>query len=382
MGITMGNQRNDVIVETTAQVDALTGLSVYVAGEYLPAEDSERQPAARCTAIEPVYVPTVDDVLRSFAAWMRLDIGDGKGPSPETARSYLSDVRQHLVWAADEGLTPATVTHEDLKEYRRLLCQPGAPAELEPGNPKAQERYALTTVGRKIASVRRFYAMAQAHGARGDNPAMGLRAPRDESDDDQLLDKRLLSYDEGVTVLKLPNTNTPIGIRNRAMLVTMAIHGCRVIEVARLDMEDVDMTAGKFSVLGKRNKRRVQTLIDESRVIFEQWLAVRNLMVVDDPAFFITMRDYECDSHGRRLSVRSIREMVDRYFRLAGIDRPGVSCHSLRHWFATWSYAFGAPLRDVSKGLGHKSVTTTERYAHYIESMRNNPAQFLKGALG
>jgi len=370
------------VLDADLRTDLAGGLQVYVAGEYVPAEDTDRQPAVLCTAVEAVHVPTVDEILGRFVAWMRLDIGDGKGPSPETVRSYMGDVRQHLLWVYEEGVTPATVTHEDLKEYRKLLCEAGAPEVLEPDSVNPPDRYALTTVGRKIASIRRFYGMAQAHGARPDNPAMGLKAPRDESDDDQLLDKRMLSYEEGLAVLKLPDVNKPAGIRNRAMLVMMAIHGCRVIEVSRLDLADVDMQAGKFVVLGKRSKRRVLTMIDESKIIFEKWLAVRNLMRVEDTAFFVTMREHDGSDHGRRMATRSIRGMVDRYFGLAGIDRDGVSCHSLRHWMATWSFAMGAPLRDVSKTLGHKSVTTTERYAHYIESMRNNPAQFLKGALG
>lgn len=331
-------------------------LTVYVSGENLP-EGAER-------ALVPVREPTIEDVLEAFRGWMRLDVADGN-PSPETVRSYFSDVKQHLVWLAGLGVRPAEAGTEELKRYRAWLV----------------ERYAVSTVGRKLASVRRFYEMAHARGAMGHNPAVGLRSPRDRTERDERV--KFLTLETVQRVLRAPNARKPKGIRDRAMLVLMALHGLRVVEVSRLDLEDLDLEAGEageLRVLGKGDKWRTILLTEETREVLRMWLAARALMRPETPAVFLTMHWSQGKEAGR-IGTRGIRQVVDGYLRAVGAKRKGVSCHSLRHSYATLALAAGGSLLAISGSLGHSSVTTTQVYAKIVDKARHNPAKLLVGLL-
>jgi len=320
-------------------------------------------------ALVPVREPTIDDVLEAFRGWMRLDVADGN-PSPETVRSYFSDVKQHLEWLRRVGAWGCEgvgegVDEGELKEYRAWLV----------------ERYAVSTVGRKLASVRRFYEMAQARGMIGGNPAKGLRSPRDKTERHERV--KYLPLETVRRVLKAPNVRRPKGIRDRAVLMLMALHGLRVIEVARLDLEDLDLEvgeAGSLEVLGKGDKRRTILLTEETREVLRMWLAARALMRPGTPAVFLTMHWSNGGEPGR-IGTRGIRQMVDGYLRAVGAKKAGVSCHALRHSYATLALAAGGSLLAISGSLGHASVTTTQVYAKIVDKARYNPAKLLVGLL-
>jgi site-specific recombinase XerD len=323
------------------------------------------------TEIELVQELSVEEILKVFVTWMRLDVADGHA-SPETLRSYLCDVRQHLEWLRDEGLSPATATDDDLKAYRAWLVE---------------SEYAVSTVGRKLVGVRRFYEMAHARGKLGQNPAARLKSPVDKTDRSERV--KYLTWEAVKRLLNLPTRmhraeRAPKGLRDRAMMTLMAVHGCRVCEVARLSLADFDPDAHDFGTLrlfGKGSKYRTVILTEESRSILDVWLKARNLMRVEDDALFVTLhwgvREGEEPNH--RISTRSIRATVDGYLETAGLKRTGISCHALRHSYATLSLAMGAPLLAISKSMGHASVTTTQVYAEIIDQVKNNPARLLGG---
>lgn len=345
------------------------GVQFYVSGEHLPGQDQER---ALTVVTEPVGLHqmtdedrrrVMEDVVRLFEQWAKLDVADGRA-SPETVRAYVGDVRQHLTWLIVEQQTlPGDVSVDGLKGWRTLLVG----------------RYALSTAGRKFTSVRRFYSMAMDRGMIGANPAAGLKSPKDETDQDEKI--KYLTMATVQRVLSLPNLNTARGQRDRAIMVLMAMHGLRVIEVHRLSLEDVDFEAGEagmLQVLGKRNKRRKVLLVEETREVLRIWLAARGLTRANDSALFVSLSN---NREPGRMHRRSIRAMIDKYLVMAGAKRPGVSCHSLRHTFATLSLAAGASLLAISGALGHRSTTTTEVYARIVDKAKHNPAKFLLGLL-
>lgn len=365
-----------------ASCEVLPAVTWYVDGEQdHPARRGPvamEQPGHYLVPVRPV---TIDDVLAQFQAWMRLDVGDGAA-SPQTLRAYLTDVRQHLQWVAATGLTPAQVTEDDMREFRAFLLEDGAPSRLEHDNPQAPERYAVSTVGRKLASVRRFYDMAHARGMLPENPAAGLKAPKDKTERSERV--KYLTLVALQRVLQLPNLRTEKGIRDRCILALMAMHGLRVAEVAALDLECYEPEGGEtgtLRVVGKGNKQRTVHLVLESREEIRRWLAVRNLMVSDESALFLSMH-WSGEAQAGRMSTRGIRNMVDGYLEKAGAKREGVSCHSLRHSYATHSLAAGAKLPAISKSMGHAGIQTTMVYADIVDKARENPAKYLTGLLG
>lgn len=312
-----------------------------------------------------VSVPQVQDLQRAFAEFLRLDVAQGDA-SPETVRTYRGQLRAFLDWCAAEGVHPALATDGDLKVYRAALISAG---------------YARATIENKLNVVRRFYAMARARGYRPDNPAEGIRAPSDHTDRAERV--KWLPLAAIHQILEAPDTSTLKGKRDRAILTLMAIHGLRVIEVARLQVEDLDLEAremGTLAILGKGNKRRTVILVEESAAALDDWLKVRQQVAIEgEGAFFVSLQ--RNDGRGTAMSRYGIRQMVDGYLKTLGLKREGVSCHALRHSFATLSRAAGARLDALARALGHSSVTTTQIYADIVDAVAENPARFLVGAL-
>jgi Site-specific recombinase XerD len=223
--------------------------------------------------------------------------------------------------------------------------------------------------------------MARARGAMGHDPAVGLNAPPDKTERHEKV--KYLGFDTVRRLLAQPNPNDAKGIRDRAVMALMAVHGLRVVEVHRLDVGDVDLEAGEagtLHVFGKGDKHRTILLTDETRLLIERWLAARKLMRHDGAALFLSMH-WSNGAETGRISTRGLREMVDGYLVEIGAKKEGVSCHSLRHSYATLSLAAGAPLLAISGSLGHASVTTTQVYAKIVDKAKNNPAKLLGGLL-
>jgi site-specific recombinase XerD len=340
---------------------------VVSAGAEAPARsfDSGLRPSAQDdneqVALELVRLD-IEGILELFDGWMRLDVGDGRA-SPLTLIAYRSDVRQHLEWLVGQGQSPATVTTFTLKAYRAHLV----------------EQYQVSTVGRKLASIRRFYQMAQAHGMLPANASYGLKSPVDKTERSERI-KYLTLMSLKALVAATETASTPAAqIRDKAIVALMAIHGLRVCEVSRLDLTDVDLEAGEagtLAALGKGDKRRSVLLTDDTRPALEKWLAVRRLMHAESPALFLAL-----SGPAERISTRGLRAMVDHYLTKIGAKKAGVSCHALRHTYATQSLAAGASLLAISGSMGHSSVTTTQVYAQIVDKARNNPAKFLVGLL-
>lgn len=310
--------------------------------------------------------PSDGDLLAAFGEFMRLDVAEGDA-SPETIRTYYTNVKAFVAWCSRRGVPPAQISDGDLKEYR---------AELAP-------HYTRDSVATKLASVRRLYAMLHARGYRADNPALGLRAKRDATERAERIGNKFLTLPEAARVLALPDVTTPQGKRDRAILSFFIHNGARVSEVAGLNVDDLDLARGEVTIRrGKGAKTRA--LLIEPNVIADlrEWLAVRSASAHSDDAGLFVALNHDPRERGKRITARAIRLLVDRYFRAAGCKRKGVSCHSLRHTFATLAIANGAKVLAVSKQLGHADLKTTQVYADIINKRADNPARFIAELLG
>lgn len=298
----------------------------------------------------------------SFAEFLRLDVAQGDA-SHQTIRTYLGQVRQFLSWCASQGIHPALATEEDLKQYRAWLI----------------EQYARATVATKLAAVRRFYEMARAWGYRPDNPAEGIRPPRERT---SRADRtKFLPLDGLRRLLDAPGQGGARAVRDRAILALMGVHGLRVSEITVLNVEDVDLEAGTLTVRGKGSKTRTLYLVDFSRRRLEAWLEIRpGLAAAGENALFVAL-DRSRRFWGRRMTSRAIEAQTDQYLEREGLKRAGISCHSLRHSAAVWARAFGASIDSIADALGHASVDTTRIYAQIVRRMEENPARFLEAAL-
>ena len=176
--------------------------------------------------------PTTTDIMEDFAKFLRLHTADGDA-SPATIRSYYSNASQFATWCSEHGINPATATEGDVITYRKVLVA----------------QYAMGTVSVKLAAIRRLYEAAVWRGLRQDNPAAGLKAPKDKTERAERI--KFLPLDGLRRLLDAPKGSNPAVYRDRAILTLMGRHGLRVSEVAGLTVDSVDLDGGLIQVLGK-----------------------------------------------------------------------------------------------------------------------------------
>lgn len=213
-----------------------------------------------------------------------------------------------------------------------------------------------TTISRKLSAIRSFYRYLIKRGIAADNPADQVLTPKQE--------KHIPTYltvDDMFRLLDSLLDDSLLGLRNRALFETLYSCGIRVSELAGLNVFDVDVNTASIRVLGKGNRERVvpvgQKALDAIRA-YRAKLAGRGEgggLNRNGPLFL--------NKNRTRLSTRSIARILDKLVRECGLTVP-ISPHALRHSFATHLLDAGADLRAVQELLGHKSLSTTQKYTH------------------
>lgn len=276
--------------------------------------------------------------------------------SEHTVRAYAGDVRACLTWCAGEGSASlADIDLPALRAWLGTLASGGA---------------ARSTLSRRSAAVRTFFAWARRTGRVGTDPALRLASPRRQR---TLPD--VLTTDGATAVLDVAavaaDDEDPMHLRNRAVLELLYATGIRVGELTGLDVDDVDRHRRVVRVLGKGRKERMVPFGQPAEVALEQWLERGRPLVVkadSGPALFLGRR-------GRRVDPRQVREVV--HSLLAHVpDAPDLGPHGLRHSAATHLLEGGADLRMVQELLGHSSLATTQIYTHVsLDRLRDSYRQ-------
>lgn len=217
--------------------------------------------------------------------------------------------------------------------------------------------HATTSVARKIAAVRTWMKWLEKRGVLQDNPSAELKSPKARK-----TLPTFLSVDAAEQVMSAPESNSPEGRRDRAVLELLYGSGLRVSELSGLDRLSVNLEDEIVRVIGKGNKERQVPIGSHSKAALEAYLAVRPTFVhpktgkSDERALFLSTR-------GNRLNVRAIELVVKKYGAL-GAGRGDLFPHALRHTCATHMLDGGADLRAIQEFLGHSSLSTTQKYTH------------------
>ena len=266
-----------------------------------------------------------------------------RNASQLTVKSYREDLTHLLDYLTQQfGQEPAVdqITAVDLRGYLGQLHE---------------QHYARSTIARRLAAVRSFFRYAILQGWCRTNPAKALRNPRP-----QRKLPHFLSTEEVARLLEAPPADTPLGLRDRAILEVMYSAGLRVSEVVGLNDGDLDFAGSLLRVRGKGRRERLAPLGSYAQQALRDYLKVRTLApdVPQGPAAPVFVNRF-----GRRLTTRSVARMLEKYLKITGLDRR-TSPHTLRHSFATHLLDAGADIRSVQELLGHKSLATTQIYTH------------------
>jgi integrase/recombinase XerC len=269
--------------------------------------------------------------------------------SPNTVAAYRVDVVSLARFLGRGGSTLRGASYQQLRRWLASLTTLG---------------YARSSLARKSASVRTFYAWASRRGLFATNPAARLSGPTPAS---RL--PSVLKASEAAKLVEAPPSDGPVGLRDRAILEVLYSSGLRVAELCGLDLWDADVEFGRARVMGKGGKERVVPLGDFACEALRAYVKDgRDAMAPPDEgepgrrghepsaALFFNRRR-------KRMTPRDVRAMMQRYVRRALGDRK-VSPHTMRHSFATHLLEGGADIRAVQDLLGHASLATTQRYTH------------------
>jgi len=175
-----------------------------------------------------------------------------------------------------------------------------------------------------------------------------------------------LHYDEIEQILEQIDTNSPVGLRDRAIIELLFSSGLRVSELVNLNRDHINTTRREFMVRGKGDKDRPVFISESASNHVQNYLKTRADSL--QPLFISYSRNIEASTSGdyRRLGPRSIQRIINKYTKLAGITKH-VSPHTMRHSFATDLLMNGADIRSVQAMLGHSSISTTQVYTHVTD---------------
>jgi integrase/recombinase XerD len=215
------------------------------------------------------------------------------------------------------------------------------------------------SVARYVAAIRGFYRFLVLDRRIERSPADDLRAPRAWPGL-----PTYLSADEVDRLLAAPDTSTPRGLRDRALIELLYATGLRVSELVRLKIADVELEQGFLTVLGKGGKERMVPIGDSAVAWVRRWLAEGRGALLNGrtaPWLFVS------GPRGTPLTRVGFWKLLKRHGTSVGVGQI-LSPHVVRHSFATHLLDRGADLRAIQMMLGHADLSSTQIYTHVLEA--------------
>ncbi len=288
----------------------------------------------------------MQEYIDRFADYLKYQ----RNASAHTLRNYLSDLEQFYAYLSPpdaHGERPdielRAIDHITIREYMAKLYQ---------------ENRKKTSIARKLATLRTFFKFLCREQVIELNPARLVSSPR--------LEKRLpkvISVDEVIHFIESPDTDTVLGKRDRAILELLYATGCRVSEVAGMNLEDIDFKHETIRVRGKGRKERFVPFGSKAKEALGAYLEVRGALLAEAPEHKRDAKALLLNYQGTRITTRSIARLIDKYVKECALAHD-ISPHSLRHSVATHLLSAGADLRAIQELLGHARLSSTQIYTH------------------
>jgi integrase/recombinase XerD len=277
------------------------------------------------------------DLLDEFSDSLWLE----DGLSRNTLESYRRDLDKFAAWLERQrGVSILRATHADIQDFLAHLV----------GGEKAK----ATSTSRAISSLKRLFRYLLRQNRIATDPTLQIATPKLP----RSLPKSLTEQDVEL-LLDAPDVQTPLGMRDRAMLEVLYATGLRVSELVTLSVAQVSLDMGVVRVMGKGGKERLVPLGEEALDWIRRYLAEGRAPLLAgklSDALFVTQR-------AEAMTRQMFWYLIKKHARHGGLSKP-LSPHTLRHAFATHLLNHGADLRVVQMLLGHADISTTQIYTH------------------
>ena len=295
---------------------------------------------------------SLTDAIDSYLAWVELE----RGRSKNTVLGYDNDLSQLAAFLHEKFafLGWENLQGEYLEEWQKML---------------SEGHYSNASLARKMTAVRGFVRYMLREGV--------LKKPISENIKGPKLVRKLpdaLSVEDMDRLLDSPDSVTPQGLRDRAIMELAYSSGLRVSEICSIRLENADMKHGFLRVVsGKGDKDRIVPMGRKAIKTLEKYLTLgRESYVREKTGSYIFL-----SSRGLPISRKTVWHLIKQYAMKCGLDARKIKPHVLRHSFATHLLAGGADLRVIQEMLGHSDIATTQIYTRVDSSLlMDQHAQF------
>ena len=283
---------------------------------------------------------SIDVLIEKYLSYCKFE----KSLESKTQKAYRIDLRQFADYIEDRG---SDLSKDNLQAYLTEL----------------HRRYKIKSVKRKIASLKAFFNYLEYEAILLDNPLNRMRIKLHEP----FLLPRTIPLDTVDSILKCAyrqkqsTCNTPNQMRNTlrdiAVLELLFATGMRVSELCFLRKGSINLSSGEIKIYGKGAKERLMQIGNNDVLsALSSYYAASSTEIENSGWFFV-------NRFGQRLSDQSVRNMINRYTALAGIEQH-ITPHMFRHAFATLLLEEDVDIRYIQQLLGHSSISTTQIYTH------------------
>jgi integrase/recombinase XerD len=260
------------------------------------------------------------------------------GLSKNTLLAYQRDLNALDGWLSSKKLTLSSANANELQDY---IAQRHLDSK-------------ATSSNRRLTVIRRFYRYLIRENLRQDDPTLPIQAAKQP-----MRFPKSLSEAQVESLINAPNTQTAMGLRDRAMLEVLYASGLRVSELVLLKTIEVSLNEGILRVFGKGSKERLVPMGEQAIDWVTSYLKSARAELLKgqvSEALFVTQR-------GGAMTRQMFWVLIKKYALIADVNVP-LSPHTLRHAFATHLLNHGADLRVVQMLLGHSDISTTQIYTH------------------
>ncbi len=281
--------------------------------------------------------PQISTEIEMFTRYLKVE----KNASPHTVKQYVADIYEFVSFMEQHQITVfAAVSYLHGRSFLAHLGKRGL---------------SRRSIARKLSSLRSFYRFLMREGLLEQNPFQLVSTPK--------VEKKLPAFlypHEIQPFFELPDTSTPLGLRDRLIFELLYASGMRVAELVTLTVDSVNVSMGVALVFGKGAKERYVPIGSYACDVLRQYLEYgRDELLAGKQDAGHLLLNYR----GEPLSDRSVRRVVDKYIETHALHL-NVSPHTFRHTFATHMLNAGADLRTVQELLGHVNISTTQVYTH------------------
>jgi integrase/recombinase XerD len=282
----------------------------------------------------------LDWEVESFLNYLMVE----RGLADNSITAYHTDLRQFADYLAGRGIIRVEdFTREHIKDHLYELHSGGKSS---------------TTLARHITAIKGFCRFLSAEKRIEGNPALHIERPKTDA-----YLPRVLSPAQVDELLALPDSDTLLGRRDKAMLELIYACGLRVSELLSLTLHDVHADLGFLRCIGKGEKERIIPVGKLALQALELYVSqVRPALLKGQktPQLFL-------NHHGRRMTRQGFWKIIKSYGRRINVE---ITPHTMRHSVATHLLANGADLRMVQELLGHSDIATTQIYTHVADTRK------------